>query len=73
MKWVPATPKRPSEQAEWGPRGELPRACDSLSEPAHPDLWGSQGEDIKQLGEPTLYLPIPRASARLCDPTQGAA
>lgn len=73
MKWVSSTSKHPSGQVEWDPGGERPHVCDLLLEPGRPDFWGSQGEDIEQLGEPALHLPVPRACARLCDPTQRAA
>ena len=45
----------------------------SPSEPASQDIWGRQGEDIQQLGEPTLHLPVPSTCAWLCDSTQRAA
>lgn len=44
----------------------------TLPEPACPSFWCRQGEDLKQLGEPTLHLPVPSARARLRDPTSTA-
>lgn len=39
----------------------------ALPEPARPSFRCRQGEDIEQLGEPALHLPVPSARARLCD------
>ncbi|KAL4680647.1 hypothetical protein H8959_022588 [Pygathrix nigripes] len=43
------------------------------SKPTGPGFRYGQGEDLKQLGEPSLHLPVPRASAWLCGPARRAS
>lgn len=52
--------------------GELPLSV-SVPEPAAQGLCCSQSEDLQQLGEPPLHLPVPCACARLRYPSQRLA